>query len=173
MNNHKLNASPIDAKTHNAAIFPLTTNFTTPEYNGGPYVPYHNNQNPRLDLKTVYSLLFTHHTWFWLLWLPVIRKRGPDLHENKELGSRYTEVSIERALSPYKKSTNPAWARRFMTKIRNSGAVILKFYVERTHSQIRNPAWTINTKGRLRFYREIRNLRVLILQLVSNAPLLK
>ena len=75
MNNHKLNASPIDAKTHNAAIFPLTTNFTTPEYNGGPYVPYHNNQNPRLDLKTVYSPMLTHRFWFSLLCAPVIASR--------------------------------------------------------------------------------------------------
>ena len=37
---------------------------------GGAYVV--SNQNPRLDLKIMYSPMFTHHIWFWLLCSPVI-----------------------------------------------------------------------------------------------------
>ena len=36
----------------------------------------HSNQNPRLDLKNMYSRMFTQHIWFWLLCAPVIASRA-------------------------------------------------------------------------------------------------
>ena len=64
------------------------------------------------------------------------------LQENKKLGSRYTEFSVE---CTHHQVRNPAWTSfpvLIHRKIRNWGVFILNLSVECTHSQIRNPSWT-------------------------------
>ena len=69
-----------------------------------------------------------------------------------------------------KKASLDQFSCSYLQENKELGTGYTEFSVKRTHSQIRNPSWV---SFPVLIYRKIRNWGVVILKLVSNAPILK